>query len=186
MVASHDAKTRGVLAEIGLPRAAAVAATVILAVAIQSTVLVQATILRVVPQLVLVVVVAFAYLDGERVGVVTGFFGGLFLDLLPPDSILGLTALVYTLIGYTVGSARYFTPSESVWSPVLLVAGASIASEVGYAGLSIILGEEWVSLVFTAKVAGLVILYNTLLTPFVFPLVKRIANKVRPERVGRW
>jgi hypothetical protein len=48
------------------------------------------------------------------------------------------------------------------------------------------MGERWVSLADTAKIAGLVVLYNTLLTPFVFPLVKRVADRVRPERVVRF
>ena len=39
---------------------------------------------------------------------------------------------------------------------------------------------------YTVRVAGLVVLYNTLLTPFVFPLVRRVAERFRPERVHRW
>jgi hypothetical protein len=36
------------------------------------------------------------------------------------------------------------------------------------------------------RVAGLVVLYNTLLTPFLFPLTRKIADRFRPERVYRW
>lgn len=173
------------LAEVGIARAAAIAATLILALTLQTTLLVQATLLGVIPQLVLVVIACFAFVDGERVGVVTGFFGGLFIDLLLPQSIVGLTALVYTMVGYGVGSFRQFTPGESVWTPVLVVGVASAVAEVGYALLAIMLGQPWVSISDTAKVAGLVVLYNVLLTPFVFPLVRRIADRFRPERVYR-
>jgi rod shape-determining protein MreD len=184
---TREAPAGGILAEVGLARVAAVAAIIIVALALQSTVLARLTILGVIPQLVLVVVVSLAYTDGERVGVVTGFAGGLLQDLLlPPQSILGLTALVYTFIGYASGSLRQWAPPDSVWTPVLTVAGASAVAEFGYALLSIIMGRAWVSLAFTAKVAGLVILYNTLLTPFIFPLVRRIADRFRPERVYRW
>jgi hypothetical protein len=51
-----------VLAETGVGRIAAVAALVIVAVALQSTVLARLTLLGVIPQLVLVVVVCLAYL----------------------------------------------------------------------------------------------------------------------------
>lgn len=173
------------LAEVGIARVAAIASTLILAITIQSTLLVQATLLGVIPQLALVVFVSFAFVDGERVGIVTGFFAGLLIDLLLPQSIVGLTALVYTLIGYGVGSFRQFTTGESVWTPVLVVAVSSAVAEVGYALLAIILGEPWVSISDTAKVAGLVVLYNVLLTPFVFPLIRRIAERFRPERVYR-
>lgn len=175
----------GALAEVGLGRAAAIAATIVLAITIQSTLLAQATLLGVIPQLALVVVVSFAFVDGERVGVVTGFFAGLLIDLLLPQSIVGLTALVYTLIGYGVGSYREFTTGESVWTPVLVVAVSSAVAEVGYALLAILLGQPWVSISDTAKVAGLVVVYNVLLTPFVFPLIRRIAERFRPERVYR-
>lgn len=185
-VTARGARGRGILSEVGFGRVAAFAAMLIIALAIQSTVLAQVTILGVVPNLVLVVIVVLAYLDGERVGVVLGFFGGLLLDLQLEQAIVGLSALVYTLLGYGVAAVRRLSSKESVWTPVLVVVGASTIAEFGYAGLSIILGREWVALATTAKRAGLVVLYNTLLTPFVFPLVRGIANRVRPERVLRW
>ncbi len=172
--------------EIGLKRAAALTAVIVVAIAVQSTLLSEATLLGIVPQLVLVVVVSIAYLEGDRAGIVTGFTGGLVQDLLLPESIVGLTALVYTLIGYTVGVIRQYSIKESVWTPVAAVAAASAIAEIGYAALAILLGERWVSLIYTLKVTGLVVVYNTLLTPFVFPLVRRVADRFRPERVYRW
>ncbi len=185
-VTARSAGRSGTLGEIGLGRVAAYAAMLIIALAVQSTVLAQLTILGVVPNLVLVVIVVLAYLDGERVGVVLGFFGGLLLDLQLEQAIVGVSALLYTLIGYGIGTVRRLSTKESVWTPVLVIAGASAVAEFGYASLSIILGREWVGLQVTAKRAGLVVLYNTLLTPFVFPLVRRVANRFRPERVLRW
>jgi rod shape-determining protein MreD len=175
-----------VLTELPFARYVAVGATIVMAVAIQSALLVHVTLLGVIPQLVLVVVVSFAYADGERVGVVTGFFGGLLIDLLlPGGSVVGLTALIYTMIGYGVGYLRQYSPGESVLMPVIAVALASAVAEVSYALLSIIMGQEWVSLGFTAKVAGLVVLYNTLLTPFTYPLIARIAGSFNRDRVYR-
>lgn len=185
-VAAHDPRAGGFFSELGIPRALAMGAVLLIAVALQSTLLARLTLLGVIPQLVLVVVVCFAFLDGPRVGVVLGFAGGLFQDLLLPQSIIGLTALVYTLVGYGVGSLRQFALGDSVWTPVFAVALASGVAEVSYAMLAIILGQEWVSLSFTAQVTGLVVLYDTLLTPFVFPLLRRIANRFRPEKVYRW
>jgi rod shape-determining protein MreD len=175
-----------ILGEIGLPRVLAVAAVIVVALALQSTLLAQATVLGVIPQVVLVVVVCLAYVDGERVGVVTGFSAGLLQDLMPVPGVIGLRALVYTLVGFAVGNLRQYAPSDSVWTPVLAVALASGVAELGYAGLAITLGEPWVGLGYTARVAGLVVLYDTLLTPFVFPLVRRVADRFRPERVHRW
>lgn len=169
----------------GLARPAAVAAIMVVALALQSTLLSKLTLIGVVPQLLFVVVVSLAYLEGVHVGVVVGFTAGFLLDLLTPLSLTGLTALVYTSIAYAVGSLRQFASSDAVWLPVFAVAVASAMAEGAYALLSIILGERWVSLSYTGKVIGLVVLYNMLLTPFVFPIVRKIADRYRPERVVR-
>ena len=180
-----DVRGHGPLGELGLFRAIAVGFLVLAALVIQSTVLEQVTILGVTPQLALIVVVSLAYLDGERVGIVTGFFAGLLLDLQLPDqgAVVGITPLIYVLLGYGVGSLRQYSLSESVWAPVFTVTVVSAISEFSYASLSIILGEPWVSLSYTAEVAGLVVLYNTLLTPFVFPFVRRVNNRFAPQRI---
>lgn len=184
---SKEARVPGFFSEAGIGRIFVVALVVFVSLALQTTVLARLTLLGVIPQLVLVVVVSLAFLDGERVGLVAGFFGGLLLDLqLPPDSIVGLTALVYTLVGFGVGYLRQYSVGESVWTPVLAVAVASAVAEAGYALLAIMLGRSWVGLVYTAKVVGLVVLYDALLTPFAFPLVRKVANRFRPEKIYRW
>ncbi len=182
---TRDIAARGIFSEMGVPRVAAIGAIVVTALALQSTLLARITVLGVIPQLVLVVMVSLAYSNGERVGVVTGFAGGMLQDLLISQSIVGLTALVYTLIAYGVGTLREYAPPQSVWAPVFSVAIASAVAELSYAVLAIMLGQPWVSLAFTAKVAGLVVLYNTLLTPLVFPLIRKVSERFQPERVYR-
>lgn len=185
-MSAKTSRTSALVSELGLARPAAVGAVLVLALAVQSTLLTKVTILGVIPQLLFVVVISLAYLEGEKVGVVVGFSGGLLQDFLLPQSITGLTALVYVLVAYAVGSLRHFAPSTSVWMPVFAVALASAVAEGGYAVLAITMGQRWVSVADTAKIAGLVVLYNTLLTPFVFPLVRKVADRFRPERVIRF
>ncbi|MFN2595473.1 MAG: hypothetical protein ABR579_11365, partial [Actinomycetota bacterium] len=62
----------GLPGSLGISRVLAIGATVLVALGFQSTLLAKLTILGVIPQLTLVVIVAFAYLDGERVGIVIG------------------------------------------------------------------------------------------------------------------
>lgn len=173
-------------ADLGISRIAAITAMIIAAVALQSTLLVKLTIAGVIPQLVLVVIVSLAYIEGPRVGAVTGFFGGLLVDLLIPQSIVGISCLVFTLVAYAVGTFRIYAPSDSVWVPLVAVALSSVAAEAGYAGLAVILGEPWVSIDYTVRVIGLVTLYDCLLTPLAYPFIRRVALRVRPEKVYRW
>ena len=165
---------------LALGRVLTLAALLVASIAIQSTLLTHLTLLGVIPQLALVVTVCLAYVDGEVVGASAGFMAGLLLDLLLPQSAVGLTALIYTLMGYGVGFFRQYFPAESVLAPVLAVAVASAGAEIGYAALAVLLGQSWVSFTFTLKLAGLVVLYDTLLTPLVFPLVRNVADRFHP------
>ena len=184
ITAAKETRATSTLADLGITRVLWVAVLLLASVVLQSTVLEQVTFLGVTPQLSLVVVVSLAYIDGERVGVVTGFSAGLIQDLLlPVGTVIGLTALVYTLVGFAVGSLSRYSVSESIWAPILGVILASAAAEASYAALSIMLGENWVSVNYTAKVTGLVVLYNTLLTPFVYPFVRKVSNRFGPGRV---
>jgi rod shape-determining protein MreD len=185
-VAATETRGPGFLADVGIARVAAVALMIVGAVALQSTLLVKLTIAGVIPQLVLVVIVSIAFIEGPRVGAVTGFFGGLLVDLLIPQSIVGISCLVFTLVAYAVGTFRIYAPSDSVWVPLLAVAMSSAVAEGGYAGLAVILGEPWVSINYTIRIIGLVTLYDCLLTPFTYPLVRKVASRVRPEKVYRW
>ena len=182
---AREVRPPGLLAHLGIARVLAITLLVIVGIVLQQTVLAQLTFLGVTPSLALIIVVSLAYLEGPRVGIVTGFFAGLFIDLQLLGPVVGVTALLYVLLGYSVGAMREYSLSESVWAPVLTVTLVSAVSEFGYAGLSIILGQRWVSLTYTAKLAGLVILYNTLLTPFVFPVVRRISRRFGPARIER-
>jgi rod shape-determining protein MreD len=185
-VAAGDVRTSSTLADVGIARVLAVTVLVVAALVIQSTVLEQLTFLGVTPQLVLIVVVSLAYLDGPRVGIVTGFAAGLLLDLqLPEGAIVGISPLIYVMLAYAVGALSDYQISESVLIPVMSVTVVSAVAEFGYAGLAIILGQRWVSLTYTAKIAGLVVLYNTLLAPFVFPIVRRISDRFGPGKVFR-
>jgi len=181
---AKETRATSTLADLGIMRLLWVGLLLLGSLVLQSTVLEQVTFLGVTPQLSLVVVVSLAYIDGERVGVVTGFFAGLVQDLLlPVGSIVGLTALVYTLMGFAVGSLSRYSVSESIWAPIFGVILASGVAEASYAAMSIMLGENWVSVSYTGKVIGLVVLYNTLLTPFVYPFVRKVANRYGPGRV---
>jgi rod shape-determining protein MreD len=182
--AVKETRATSTLADLGVTRLMWVAILLLGSLVLQTTILEQVTFLGVTPQLSLVVVVSLAYIDGERVGVITGFTAGLVQDLLlPVGTIVGLTALVYTLVGFAVGSLSRYSVSESVWAPILAVILASAAAEASYAAMSIMLGQNWVSVAYTGKVVGLVVLYNTLLTPFVYPFVRKVANRFGPGRV---
>ena len=85
------------------------------------------------PNLVLVLVVTLALASGPTEGMLIGFGAGLALDIAPPASnLLGLSALVFCVIGYGCGRLR--GPLErSAWLPLAVVALGVAAGEALYA-----------------------------------------------------
>jgi Na+/phosphate symporter len=65
--------------------------------------------------------------------------------------------------------------------------GASTTGGLLFYGLvSFLLGQLTVDAAYLVRVAVLSGLYNAILTPILFPLVKRVARASRPKKVFRW
>ncbi len=89
----------------------------------------------------LLAVLAVALLRGAVVGAVSGFFGGLLVDVMTLDT-LGVWALLYALVGYWVGRYGETTGRDRSHAPLLAVLVATIAIAYAGYGLHFVLGEE--------------------------------------------
>ena len=121
-------------------RAVIVAVLLILAVLIEVTVLAPLPFPGATPSLVLVVVVILASQFGAATGAVSGFAGGLLLDIAPPAAgTIGITALLLTVVGYAVG--RFAESDDRPWwsfavlaalaAPLVVLAGAVLGGLLG-------------------------------------------------------
>jgi rod shape-determining protein MreD len=160
-------------------------AVVLAALVLQSTVFAQITLLKARPELIYLLTVLVALLEGPAAGAVMGFAGGLAQDLLLTQP-KGITALTLTLLGYAVGTVRQYIVSPSALVPVIMVfAGTAIG--LMFNGLvKFLLGQLDAGWGYQLQIALLSGLYNAILTPFVFPLVRRLAASSRAKRVFRW
>src|SRR4051794_37973746 len=87
-----------------VPRALAALLAVSAALVLQASLFDHLAVGGVVPDLVLLVVVAAALAHGSEVGMVLGFGAGLLLDLAPPaDHVAGRWALALMVVGYVAG-----------------------------------------------------------------------------------
>ena len=118
----------------------------------------------VMPDLMLLLAVAAGITGGEVRGAVVGFASGMVVDLFL-QTPLGLSALVFSVVGYAVGAAQSGILRASWWIPILTAFLASAAGALLFALAASVVGET--SLV-TARL-GLVVLLvgamNALLTP---------------------
>ena len=107
------------------------------------------------PDLLVVIVASLGLAAGEVRGAVAGFCAGLALDLVPPaDGVLGLSAVVLTLVGYIAGllGARKDRSAVVTIGAVALLAAGSV---VAYAMLGGIVSDPRTSLVVSLDRAEL-------------------------------
>ena len=146
--------------------------------AFETSVLGRATLVGTKPELLILMVVALAMGEGPAFGATAGFVMGLSTDLvlqLPA----GVSSLTFTLIGYFVGRVRAQVQTRSAWLPMVMVFIATFVGVVFYAGFNEALGEHFSGL-SVLRAAGISALYNGLLTPFVFPIVRALGARLRP------
>lgn len=164
-------------------RALLVALLAVSGLALETSVLADATLAGTKPPLLLLVVVAIAAGEGVAAGAAAGFWLGLATDLVGAGPA-GITALTYTLIGYGVGRVRAQIQAPSVWLPVALGFGATFVGGLLHWGLAALLGAPSADPGTLARHVALGAAYNALLTPFVFPFVRALARRLRPRAVA--
>jgi rod shape-determining protein MreD len=165
-------------------RVLALAAIIITAVLLQSTVFSQLRLLGVRPELLYLVTILVALQEGPNEGALVGFTAGLAQDMFL-DQPKGITALTLTLLGYTVGMARQYIVSPSPLVPTIVVAIATALGVAFYEIVTFLLGQFEASITYAVKVALLTALYNAVLTPILSPLLRRIIEGSRPRKVVR-
>jgi len=158
---------------------------VVTALLLQSTVFADLRLLGVRPALLYMVTAIFAMLEGPNEGAVVGFSSGLAQDFLLHEP-KGITALTLTLVGYAVGTGRHLIVSPSPLVPTLVVAIATAVGLIFYEVTAFLLGSFNETPGYGLKVALLSALYNAVLTPIVYPLLRRVSEGSRPPRVVRF
>jgi rod shape-determining protein MreD len=86
-------------------------------------------------------VVFVGLLCGSTLGALTGFAVGLLVDLTLVQT-LGVTSLIFTLIGYWSGRLRELRDPQAALTPLLVGAGGSAAALVGYSLMEFLLGVD--------------------------------------------
>ena len=137
------------------------------------------------PELLYLVTVIFAVLQGPAEGAVVGFVGGLAQDFML-NMPKGITALTLTRLGYTVGLARQYITSPSPLLPAILVAVGTAGGVAFHQAVAFLLGEEESAFGYVAKVVLLTAVYGAVLTPIFFPVLRRAAAATQAGRVVRF
>jgi rod shape-determining protein MreD len=160
-------------------RSVLVAAAVLLAIAVEFSVLPHAHLPAAEPDLVLLTVLAFATVWGRTAGAVTGFLTGLTLDLAPPSTTaVGRHAIVLTLVGALAGRAAREMRRSALRASAL--AGLyALAAVLANALLGSLIGDgTGLARSGLITAAAATALYTAIATPLVMPGLAALARRV--------
>ena len=132
----------------------------------------------VVPNLVLLVVVAAALTRGASFAMLLAFAGGVALDLAPPaDHLAGRWALALVVVAYVASRVR----TDNRPSTLAIVGTVAVSSFVGtsvFALTGLLLRDPVLSVPDLLQVILVALVWDVLLTPFVLPVMMRMFQAV--------
>lgn len=164
-------------------RTAGLAGLVLLAVAVQVAVLRYLAIDGVVPDLVLLVVVAAAFLRGPEHAAALGFAAGLVLDLAPPaDHVAGRWALAFVVAGYLAGRVRT-DAGRSLPAALATVAACSFVAGSLYALSGLVVGDDHVSAGQMLEAIAIGVGWDVVAAVLVLPVARRALRQVLRHRL---
>lgn len=152
-------------------------------VMLQTAVFPQARIFGVVPEIGLVVIVALAFIAGPSAGSVFGFAAGFSLDLFL-QTPLGLSAFVWTIVGYGVGILQGAVLRSAWWFAPVLTFVAGLVGGALFIVVGALVGQGQLWGWSSARTVLIAACYDALLAPLVFPIVRFALRDERPRPVS--
>jgi cell shape-determining protein MreD len=157
-----------------------VAALSVLVVVFQTGVISEVPVFGVNVDLSPLLVAFLGLLCGSMLGALGGFAVGLLVDLALLQT-LGVTSLIFTLIGYWSGRLRELRDPQAALTPLLVGATASAVSLVGYSLVEFMLGVDApVSLELLRQIV-LGIVVNSIVALPIWAIVRRVLEGALPE-----
>jgi len=155
-----------------------VGALLVSGVLIQALVLPEFRVLGATPDLVLVIVLAIAFREEPEFAAVSGFVGGILIDLFLRTP-LGVSAIVYALASYAVAVLHtgILRPTRGLVPLIGFFGGLSVGA--AYLVLSSLAGYEGLLTMGTAQVLLVASLLDGAIALVVFPLVGKALGEDR-------
>lgn len=147
---------------------------------LQTTVIDYIAISGVKPDIAFILLILFSLRQGSWVGQVSGFITGIVEDILSL-SPLGFHSFIKTLTGYIYGFFKGKVYLDPIFFPILFVFTGTLVKGIFIVTLIVIFRLDISVFSFFSWQFWLELLYNILLTPFLFFIITRI-EKINEKR----
>jgi rod shape-determining protein MreD len=121
------------------------------------------------PDIMVLIPIVGALAAGPERGAVLGFVCGLAVDLVVQTTPLGLSALAFAVVGYTVGVLEAGILRSSWWIPPMTALVASAAGEALYALSGAVVGQTQL---VTNRLGLIVVVVGVLNAVFALPMLR--------------
>lgn len=154
-----------------------VALTIHAAFIIQTSILPALSIGQIKPNLLLIVVTSYSFMFGDRAGIFVGCYAGLVQDVFY-GQLLGLSGLIYALVGYLCGKFKNLLYVEDLSFPLLMIAISDLAyGFMNYVFLFLVRNRLYLR-AFLRTVVLPEMLYTVILGIVIYPLLSLLYRKV--------
>jgi rod shape-determining protein MreD len=157
---------------------------VLACIVLQTTLFTHLRIDGIAPDIGLVAVLAVAYEDGAETGAIFGFVMGLSIDLFLTTP-LGLSALSFAITGYAVGVFQAGVVRTTPWLAPILGGVGGLFGGLVFLTAGAIVGQPGFLSFASLRIVVISALYDALIAPLVFPVVRRAARREHTSATWR-
>lgn len=156
--------------------------TILVAFVIQSSVLPAIAIGGIKPNIMLIVTASYAFMLGDRPGILAGLMCGLVQDIFF-GPVIGFSAMVYAVIGYLCGKFKNLLYVEDLSFPLLMIGMSDfVYGFLCYIFLFLVRNRLYVRF-YVVTIILPEMLYTMVLGVIVYPLLALLYRKVlQPKR----
>ena len=165
---------------VSIALAVRIALLALVAVIVQTAAVSQVTVFGVNADLSPLIVMSVGFLCGALPGALVGFCVGLFVDLALVQT-LGVSSLIYLVVGYWSGRLRELRDPAHGLVPIAMGAAATAFAGVGMAIIQFLLGVDSPVSFLLAQQVFITVLVNSLIALPVYALVRRVIQPALPD-----
>ena len=135
------------------------------------------TIAGIMPNLYVILILFIGLFAKKKIGLIFGLVCGVYLDILL-SKVVGISALGYAIIGI-LGEifAKNFAKDSRITIMLMVIGSTLMFESISYFANTLIVGNL-IELLAFIRILSIEILYNTLLTIILYPIIKKLGYKL--------